>query len=125
MRTRDRRPISEIIAALEADALALHRSGQPTRSFWLKHWRQLGRVTKEGPATYAATVQRLTHLLASGDDSDQEQRLTAIRRLARGPRLEAIRRLAGVDDQGHEAGVVLPVADVTFTTGQTPEVQTP
>ena len=66
-RYRPPRSLPQAIADLEAAAVALHCSGQPTRGFWLKHWRALGVVAKQGPATYTATVQRLHHLLASGD----------------------------------------------------------
>ena len=52
---------------MERDAVALHRSGRPIRSFWLKHWSALGKVAREGPEVYQTTIQRLHHLLASGD----------------------------------------------------------
>jgi hypothetical protein len=51
MRTKtDRRPIPLVIRDLEAAAVALHASGRPTRSFWLRNWAALGRVAKAGPA---------------------------------------------------------------------------
>ena len=58
------------IRELEAAALDGHQRGQTWTAFYGQHWATgLVHVARQGTATYTATVQRLLHLLATGDTS--------------------------------------------------------
>jgi hypothetical protein len=125
----NRRPLAEIVAGLEQAAVAAHAAGERPGRFFLRHWTVLGKVTKAGPETYDRVVERLRLLLASGDvpagpavvvegDGDAPRRLVALRRLAAGPRLEQLRRLAGADIRPP----VLPGLPAVAVADTTPEV---